>query len=77
MKLLKFKISGHYAVKDSGWVSVHSTRTILAGPHGAGKTTILRALQSINPPAGGGSITPFDDFPQYVSPALQGVGQAL
>ncbi len=65
MRLHKVKISGHYLVKNSGWFSVPSTKTILAGPHGSGKTTILRALQSINPPASGGSVSPFDSFPQY------------
>lgn len=66
MRLLKAKAAGHHVVTNSGWFRLHKVTTIIAGPSGTGKTAILRALQSINPPPAIENINPFLDYPKYI-----------
>ena len=64
MKLLRARIQNYRSVRDSGWFDVELGKTILVGPNEAGKTAVLRALQSINPPAGEGELKPLRDYPR-------------
>jgi energy-coupling factor transporter ATP-binding protein EcfA2 len=49
MKLTRFRIQNYRSVNDSGWVDV-TQRTALVGRNESGKTSLLLALQSLNPP---------------------------
>lgn len=51
MKLIKFRVRNFRSVRDSGDVAV-SLRTTLVGGNESGKTNLLRALLSLNPPGG-------------------------
>lgn len=66
MRLKQAKVAGHFAVKNSGWFRLNKQLTIIAGSSGTGKTTILRALQAINPPPVLTDIDPFQDYPTHI-----------
>lgn len=65
MQLLKVKTGLHHVVKNSGWFGLKKQLTMLVGPPGSGKTTILRALHAINPLPAQNIGNPFSDYPQY------------
>jgi len=69
MRLLRGKIAGHFAVKNSDWFTCDRQLTVIVGEEGSGKTTILRALRSICPPPYDASPAPFADYPRYVTKA--------
>ncbi|MBI4118583.1 MAG: AAA family ATPase [Parcubacteria group bacterium] len=48
MKLLKFKITDFRSIADSGDVELASDVTVLAGKNEAGKTVLLKALETFN-----------------------------
>ena len=48
MKLKRFRIQKYKCIHDSGWIEVGSL-TALAGKNESGKTSLLKALQKINP----------------------------
>lgn len=67
MRLLRCKVSGHFVLRNSGWFTVDSRSTAIAAPAGSGKSTLFRALRSVNPPACDSAPAPFTEFPKYVS----------
>lgn len=64
MRLVRARVQNYRSVRDSGWFEVEAAKTILVGPNEAGKTAILRALQTVNPPAGEGELKPLRDYPR-------------
>jgi hypothetical protein len=63
MKLLAFRVRDFRSVKDSGDIVV-SQRTALVGRNESGKTNLLRALESLNPPGGLKAFNDVKDFPR-------------
>jgi len=64
MRLTAFRIQNYRSVNDSGWIEVRQ-RTALVGRNESGKTSLLLALQSLNP--SGRKLTPLSyvkDFPR-------------
>jgi Predicted ATP-dependent endonuclease of the OLD family len=52
MKLIKVRVRDYRSVRDSTEFEIEPDKTILVGPNEAGKTALLRALQSVNPAGG-------------------------
>ncbi|GAA0314591.1 AAA family ATPase [Kineococcus aurantiacus] len=51
MKLVKARLRDYRPISDTGEFDVEPVKTIIVGPNEAGKTAVLRALQTIQPPA--------------------------
>lgn len=64
MKLIKARIQSYRSVHDSGEFDVEPSKTLLVGVNEAGKTGILRALQTINPPDGVDPLEALKDYPR-------------
>ena len=64
MRLNKARVQKYRSIRDSGWFSIESGKTILVGPNEAGKTVLLQALQQINPPEGVPQFDPLRDYPR-------------
>lgn len=62
LKLRKFRVTNFRSVKDSGWVEVDDT-TSLIGINESGKSNLLLPLWKLNP-AKGGEIHPVSDYPR-------------
>ncbi len=52
MKLIKARILDYRSVNDSTEFEIECDKTIAVGANEAGKTALMRALQTVNPPAG-------------------------
>ncbi|WP_109142876.1 AAA family ATPase, partial [Bradyrhizobium sp. SUTN9-2] len=63
MKLTSFQIQNFRSVEDSGWINVNDL-TSLVGRNESGKSNLLLALASLNPPGGRQPLTPVKDFPR-------------
>lgn len=63
MKLNSFRVKNFRSVNDSGLIEV-SERTALVGRNESGKTNLLFALASLNPPDGMPEMTFVKDFPR-------------
>lgn len=63
MKLRNFRVTNFRSVNDSGSIEVRQ-RTALVGRNESGKTTLLLALASLNPPNGMPQMTFVKDFPR-------------
>ncbi len=64
MRLKSFQVLDYRSINDSGWVEV-SDRTVLVGRNESGKTNLLLALQSLNPPGGPQPLSYVKDFPRH------------
>jgi hypothetical protein len=64
MKLIKARIQSYRSVHDSSAFDVEPSKTLLVGVNEAGKTGILRALQTINPPDGVDPLEALKDYPR-------------
>lgn len=64
MKLHRARVQNYRSVRDSGWFEIEAEKTILVGPNEAGKTAVLRAIQTINPPEGEGELKALRDYPR-------------
>jgi energy-coupling factor transporter ATP-binding protein EcfA2 len=64
VKLTKFQIFNYRSVNDSGPIDV-SKITALVGRNESGKTNLLLALHSLNPPGGPKDLSPIKDFPRH------------
>lgn len=64
MKLVSFQVKNYRSVNDSGPISA-SKVTTLVGRNESGKTNLLSALHSINPPGGAKDLSPIKDFPRH------------
>ena len=65
MRLLRGKVGGHFVIRNSDWFTCDRQLTVITGPEGIGKTTLLRALRSISPPAFDDDAAPFADYPKF------------
>ena len=63
MKLARFRVTNFRSINDSGWIEVVKT-TALVGRNESGKSNILLALASLNPPGGPVDLTLLKDFPR-------------
>lgn len=64
MKLIKARIKDYRSIHDSGEFEVETSKTLLVGVNEAGKTGILRALQTINPPEVAEPLEALRDYPR-------------
>lgn len=64
MKLKQFEIYNYRSVNGSGPVDVGKI-TSLVGRNESGKTNLLLALHSLNPPGGPKDLSPIKDFPRH------------
>ena len=64
MRLTHVRVQNYRCVRDTGWFEVEQAKTILVGPNEAGKTAVLEALQSINPPDGVRKFEALRDYPR-------------
>lgn len=63
MELIEFRITNYRSINDTGVIKVN-TRTALVGRNESGKSNILLALQSLNPPDGPKALSEIKDFPR-------------
>ncbi len=63
MKLVSFRVQNFRSVTDSGNVVV-SKLTSLVGRNEAGKSNLLLALRTLNPPGGATDLSPIKNFPR-------------
>jgi predicted ATP-dependent endonuclease of OLD family len=63
VKLISFRVQNYRSVSDSGDIIV-SKLTSLVGRNEAGKSNLLLALQTLNPPGGGTDLSPIKNFPR-------------
>jgi hypothetical protein len=65
MKLKKARVQNYWSVHDSGWFDIEGDKTVIVGPNEAGKTAVLRALQTVNlPPGRALELDPLRDYPR-------------
>lgn len=63
MELKSFRVTNFRSINDSGQIDA-SRITALLGRNESGKSNILRALHSLNPPEGLVALNPIKDFPR-------------
>lgn len=63
MKLIRFQVTNYRSIEDSGPIEV-SDRTALVGRNESGKTNLLLALASLNPPDGAEVLNEVKDLPR-------------
>lgn len=63
MKLTSFWVQNFRSIEDSGWINVGDL-TSLVGRNESGKSNLLLALASLNPPSGRVALNPVKDFPR-------------
>ncbi len=65
MKLKRVHITNYWSVNDTGWFEVEPDKTVLVGPNEAGKTAVLRALETVSmPPPQKPALDPLRDYPR-------------
>jgi predicted ATP-dependent endonuclease of OLD family len=64
MRLTEFRITNYRSINDSGSVKV-AKLTSLVGRNESGKTALLLALRTLNPPDGIKDLNPIKDFPRH------------
>jgi len=64
MRITKARVTNYRSVVDSGYFDVEPEKTILVGINEAGKTAVLKALQSINAPADTKKLDFLFDYPR-------------
>lgn len=64
MKLTTFQVLNFRSINDSGPVSV-AALTSLVGRNESGKSNLLLALRTLNPPRGLRDLTPIKEFPRH------------
>ncbi|HEY7048885.1 MAG TPA: AAA family ATPase [Jatrophihabitantaceae bacterium] len=65
MKLKRARVQNYWSIHDTGWFDIEDDKTVIVGPNEAGKTAVLRALQTVNmPPGRGVELNPLRDYPR-------------
>lgn len=65
MRLKRIQIMNYRSVNDTGWFDVEPDKTVLVGPNEAGKTAVLRALETVSmPPPQKPALDPLRDYPR-------------
>src|SRR6266404_6528491 len=64
MRLKKARVRKYRSIRDTGLFDIEPGKTILVGPNEAGKSTLLAALQRINPPGGVRAFDALRDYPR-------------
>src|SRR5216684_1444668 len=63
MQLKQFRVQSYRSISDSGPIDV-AQLTALVGRNESGKSNLLLALASLNPPGGRKPLSPIKDFPR-------------
>ena len=63
MQLVEFRVRNYRSINDSGVIAV-GKRTALVGRNESGKSNLLNALKSLNPPDGVRALSKIKDFPK-------------
>src|SRR5579859_6335526 len=63
MELIKFRVQNYRSITDSGDIEVKKV-TDLVGRNESGKSALLLALASLNPPGGRKALSKIKDFPR-------------
>lgn len=63
MRLVEYQVTNYRSINDSGWIAVNQ-RTALVGRNESGKSNLLLALASLNPPGGMKALSKVKDFPR-------------
>ena len=71
MRITQARVTNYRSVIDSTSFVLERDKTILVGVNEAGKTALLRALQSINPPDGTAELDYLFDYPRSRLSAIQ------
>jgi predicted ATPase len=64
MRLKRARVRKYRSIRDTGLFDIEPGKTILVGPNEAGKSTLLAALQRINPPGGIRNFDALRDYPR-------------
>jgi len=64
MRLRKARVRKYRSIRDTGLFDIEPGKTILVGPNEAGKSTLLTALQRLNPPGGIRNFDALRDYPR-------------
>lgn len=64
MRLAQAQLTNYRSIRDSTLFQIERDKTILVGVNEAGKTAVLRALQSINPPPDTPELDYLRDYPR-------------
>ena len=64
MQLIQAKVRCVEGVRDTGWFVPGRETTVFYGPRGGGKSSLLQALQTLNPPYDIHRVKPFADHPR-------------
>jgi predicted ATPase len=64
MRLRKARVRKYRSIRDTGLFDIEAGKTILVGPNEAGKSTLLHALQRLNPPGGIRNFDALRDYPR-------------
>lgn len=64
MRLVQAQLTNYRSIRDSTLFQIERDKTILVGVNEAGKTAVLRALQSINPPSDTPKLDYLRDYPR-------------
>lgn len=64
MQLTTARVRNYRSVRDTGEFEVEPNKTLLVGVNEAGKTAVLRALQTINAPDDTEPLNPLRDYPR-------------
>lgn len=72
MKLTRARIRDYRSVHDTGEFEVEAKKTLLVGVNEAGKTAVLRALQTIHAPKDTAPLNPLRDYPRSRYTEIQG-----
>lgn len=65
MRLKRVQITNYRSVNDTGWFEVEPDKTVLVGPNEAGKTAVLKALETVSmPPPQKPNVDPLRDYPR-------------
>lgn len=63
MRLIQAKVRCVEGVRDTGWMIPGKETTVVLGPRNSGKTSLLLALQALNPPYDVSLVKPFTAHP--------------
>lgn len=64
MRLIQVKVRCVEGVLDTGWIVPGKETTVFLGPRKSGKTSLLKALQALNPPYDISRVMPFSAHPE-------------
>ncbi|TSH76055.1 AAA family ATPase [Acinetobacter sp. RF15A] len=64
MKLIKVHVKNYRSILDSGEIEIEKIKTVLVGINESGKTTLLKAINQLNPASDVEEVSLLRDFPR-------------